>query len=250
MSHSGNYYLVATNSANAVTSSIVNVSISNYVVRPINPKGNLYTDISDSGHFNSSFVGANMFEHDMTDISVGTFLSFDATEFARAGGGPSYVAFQLDQVYTNILSIFYANRNAGGDWVTSISIWASDTTPFTAADPLTDPTSTTAVTNAPMGVYWNEYFLTNTFGGRYFLLKLDQTTPSGNPGGREFRLGGLISPDNLIFTATPDGLVLNWSNGILEQADNITGPWTTATGVTSGVAIPTTAASKFYRIRY
>ncbi len=49
----------------------------------------------------------------MTGIAVGTFLSFDATEFARAGGGSSYVTFELDQVYTNIASIFYANRKCG-----------------------------------------------------------------------------------------------------------------------------------------
>jgi len=81
-------------------------------------------------------------------------------------------------------------------------------------------------------------------------LRFDQTTPSGNPGGRELRLGILISPAALTFMATPTGLVLNWSNGILEQADNLAGPWATANGVSNGVPISTTATNRFYRIRY
>ncbi|MEI9960503.1 MAG: hypothetical protein WDM76_05015 [Limisphaerales bacterium] len=91
-----------------------------------------------------------------------------------------------------MLRSFTPIANAGGDWVSYISVWASDTTPFTAADPGTPPTSWVAVTNTPMGVYWGEYFLTNMFTGRYFLLKLDQAVEGGNPGGREFRLGTFI----------------------------------------------------------
>jgi len=54
----------------------------------------------------------------------------------------------------------------------------------------------------------------------------------------------------LNWNKTTQGLVLTWGAGTLLQADNLTGPWTTASGVTSGVAISTTAAHRFYRVQY
>ncbi len=248
---SGNYYLVAYNQANSVTSSVATVAVSGYLARPLDPSGTLYIGISDDSHFNDSYTSANLFDYNMTGVAPGTFIDFDATEYARQGGGSCYVAFQLDHVYTNIGTLFYSQRYGASDAVSQISLWTSDSTPFTAADPGTEPDSAVTVTNThSSGAYWDEYYLTNMLSGRYFLLRFDQTTPSGNPGGRELRLGILISPAALTFMATPTGLVLNWSNGILEQADNLAGPWATANGVSNGVPISTTATNRFYRIRY
>jgi hypothetical protein len=54
----------------------------------------------------------------------------------------------------------------------------------------------------------------------------------------------------LVWSVSPSGLTLTWSAPwTLMQADNITGPWVTATGVTSGVPIPMTAAHRFYRLQ-
>jgi hypothetical protein len=248
---SGNYFLVAYNQANSVTSSVANVTVSGYLARPLDPTGTLYTGISDSSHFNGSYTAANLFDYNMTGVAVGTFIDFDATEYARQGGGSCFISFQLDHVYTNIGTLFYSQRYGTADAVSQISVWTSGNTPFTAADPGTSPDSSVTVTNThSSGAFWDEYYLTNTLSGRYFLLQLDQTTPSGNPGGRELRLGILFPPAPLAFTATASGLVLNWSNGVVEQADNLAGPWVTASGVTNGVPISMAASKRFYRIRY
>ncbi|HXI69327.1 MAG TPA: LamG-like jellyroll fold domain-containing protein [Verrucomicrobiae bacterium] len=254
LSDSGNYYLIAANQAGSVTSSVVNISVIDYLARPINPDGTLYTGISDSSHFNGSYTAAELFDYNMTGIPVGTFITFDATEYARVGDGTCFVAFQLDQVYTNIASMFYANRYSTPDLVSQISVWSSDSTPFAAADPGISPDSVVQVTkDVTTGAVWNEYFLTNALHGRYFLLQLDQANPGmgGNPGGRELRLGALVSPVPLDFSTTPSGLILNWPTyGTLQQADNVTGPWTTATNVTNGIPVSMTATNRFYRIRY
>jgi len=63
-------------------------------------------------------------------------------------------------------------------------------------------------------------------------------------------LGQLPPPTTLHWTVTPSGLVLTWSGPWkLQQADNVAGPWTTATGVTAGVPIPMNAAKRFYRLQ-
>ena len=51
------------------------------------------------------------------------------------------------------------------------------------------PANSVVSVNHTPGAAWTEYALTNTIVGQYFLLKLEQTTLSGNPGGREFRFG-------------------------------------------------------------
>ncbi len=131
----------------------------------------------------------------MTGIPVGTFISFDATEYAVQGGGTSYVAFQLDQLYTNIGTIFYSQRYSGGDQESQVSLWGRASGAFAASDPGTSPDTVIPLT--PLhgsGAYWDEYYMTNVISGRYFLLRFDQNTPGGNPGGREFRLGLLFPP--------------------------------------------------------
>jgi concanavalin A-like lectin/glucanase superfamily protein/immunoglobulin I-set domain protein len=64
-------------------------------------------------------------------------------------------------------------------------------------------------------------------------------------------LGLVPPPTALTWTMTASGLVLTWSSPwTLQQADAVTGPWGPATGVTSGVPIPTTAAKRFYRLKF
>jgi len=167
----------------------------------------LYTAVSDSSHFNSSFVGANLFNFDVTGIPLGTSLS-DGLEFAKSGAGTSFVAFQLNQVYTNIGSVFYAQRagsNPNLDKISQIRIWTSPTTPFTAGDPGTTPDSVIAITNAT-GAVWDEYLMTNTISGQYFLLGLDQAVNGGNPGGKELRLGAIVTAP--VITVQPVGTAL------------------------------------------
>jgi len=44
---------------------------------------------------------------------------------------------------------------------------------------------------------------------------------------------------------------LSWpAQATLQQADDIKGPWVTATGVTSGVPVSATVPKRFYRIEY
>ncbi len=158
----------------------------------INPAGGNYTSISDSSHYNDSYSSANLFNNDMTGVALGTIISGD--EYATASQSSSFVAFQLDAIYTNVASLFYAQRNgyyADQDKMGIISIWASTTTPFTAADPGTPPDSVIAITNST-GAQWTEYLMTNTIAGQYFLLKLQQTIVGGNPGGSELRLGAVL----------------------------------------------------------
>jgi hypothetical protein len=164
-------------------------SVPAYALDVLDPDGTSYSGISDSSHFNESYTAANLFDYDMTGVVPGTFISFDTTEFARAGGGASFVAFQLDQVYTNIGSLFYAQRYATSDFVSQISIWTSKTTPFTAANSRTNSDSVVIVTNSePLRAFWNEFVLTNVLSEQYFPSRLDRAAPSGNPGGRELRL--------------------------------------------------------------
>jgi len=172
----------------------------------LDPTGTFYTGISDSSHFNDSYTAANLFNDDITAVAVGTTINFDSTEYARQGPGTSFITFQLDQIYTNIASIFFANRSGTIDAVSQISIWTSASSAFTAVDPGTAPDSLVAITNT--GASWKEYQLTNTLSGQYFLLRLDQSTPAGtpgsNPGGKELRLGQFVAHPPSITSQSTD----------------------------------------------
>jgi hypothetical protein len=98
---------------------------------------------------------------------------------------------------------------------------------------------------------WTRYLLTSQISGRYFLLHLEQTTKTGNPGGSEMRLGVIGYPAPLSLSVASGNPVLSWpAFGILEQADSVTGPWITATSVTNGAPLNPTADRKFYRVKY
>jgi hypothetical protein len=166
----------------------------------IGPTGVNYTSISGNSAYDPTFTALNLFDQNMTGVALGSSIS--GSDFARSGVGDCYVAFQLDQVYTNVASIFYAQRsgaNPAVDKIGVISIWASTTTPYTAADPGTPPNSVIPITIST-GAQWNEYLMTNSVGGQYFLLKLSQTSVGGNPGGRELRLGATLGQAPVIST--------------------------------------------------
>jgi hypothetical protein len=44
-------------------------------------------------------------------------------------------------------------------------------------------------------------------------------------------------------------VILTWPAGTLQQADNVTDPYTTVTGASSPYSVPATATKKFYRIQ-
>lgn len=255
---SGNYFVVVSNNINAVTSAVFQVTVPDYLLQAINPAGNLYTDISASSEYpDPNYVGTNMFDSDLTGVALGAHLT--GKDWADDGPGtsyaPAYLTFSLDQSY-QVDALLYAQRNnrpgEAIDKITSLSIWASTTTPFAAADPGTSPDATVAVPDMDAGVL-HPYALPASVTGRYFLIQVSQdpVVNSSNFGGNEFRLARYAVSQVLTFSNSPSGLILTWpDSATLQQADSINGPWTTATGVTSGVAIPTTAAQRFYRIQY
>lgn len=169
----------------------------------IDPSGANYFNITDSSHYGGGWEALHMFNWDLSAVAVGSVLT--GSEFAKSGGGTSFVAFDMDKVYSGIGSIFYAQRqgaNATMDKINQISLWASSTTPFTAADPGTAPDSVIPITNTTGGL-WLEYLMTNTVAGQYFLLKLEQTVASGNPGGNEFRLGASLGLPPAVIGVNP-----------------------------------------------
>jgi hypothetical protein len=253
----GNYYVVITNSVNSVTSAVINVSVPSYIVLPIGPSGIIYTNISTSSQYSSSYSGANMFDSDITGLPIGTQLT--GGDWADDGYGtafqPAFLAFQVDQSYA-VSAIMYAQRNdqpgQSIDKVTSVSLWASQTTPFTAADPGTTPDAVVSTPVPDAGIL-DAYVLPAPVTGRYFLIEVAQNpiVSGSNIGGNEFRLAAIVTPVPLTFSNSSAGLTLNWpAPATLQQASSVTGPWVNATNVTSGVPIPTTAAQQFYRIVY
>ena len=257
VSDGGNYYLVATNQANSVTSAVINVTVTSYLVWPLSPPGTLYTGIIASSEYpDPDYKGTNLFDSDLTGLSVGAQLNGGdwADDGVALALGPAYLSFQVDQAYP-VNAIFYAQRkNISGnpiDKVTALSLWASSSTPFAAADPGTTPDGVVPVPDIDGGVL-HRYILPSTVTGKYFVIKAEQnpTVANSNIGGNEFRLGVFVTPAALTFTPSPGALTLNWTYGTLQSADNVTGPWTAATGITSGVPFSTTNAKSFYRVLY
>ncbi|HEV2693591.1 MAG TPA: immunoglobulin domain-containing protein, partial [Verrucomicrobiae bacterium] len=169
----------------------------------IGPAGGIYTSVADSSHYDGSYVAANLFDFNVTGFASGASIT-GGNEYARSGGGDCYVSFQLDMVYTNVGSIFYAQRNGSdpnADKVATISIWGDPATPFAASDPGRAPDSTVSITNKA-GARFTEYLMTNIVAGQYFLLKLSQASAAGNPGGSELRLGASLGIPP-VFTQSP-----------------------------------------------
>ncbi|HWH70331.1 MAG TPA: hypothetical protein VNT26_13175, partial [Candidatus Sulfotelmatobacter sp.] len=60
--------------------------------------------------------------------------------------------------------------------------------------------------------------------------------------------GDTPPPVNLQFGLSGSNLRLSWSQGVLLEADAVTGPWTTNTTASSPFTINPTGAKKFYRV--
>lgn len=155
----------------------------------LDPTGAIYTDVSASSQFSAAYAATNLFDKDVGSVTVGQTFSAGA-EFAKAGSGDVWVAFQVDQPYA-IGSVFFSQRSGStiGDNMQRLSIWASPSGPFTAANPGTAPNTVVSLLPNVGSPTWVEYLLTNALNGQYFLLHLEQTTVGGNPGGSEMRLG-------------------------------------------------------------
>src|ERR1700742_3940112 len=110
----------------------------------IDPTGAIYSNITNSSQFSTGFVASNLFSQNLTGVTVGQTIA--GAEWAKSGSGSAYVAFQVDQSYT-VGSVFWAQRNGSstGDNMQVLSIWSSDTTPFTAADPGVPPSNVIAL---------------------------------------------------------------------------------------------------------
>jgi hypothetical protein len=254
--NAGQYFLIASNQANAITSSVVEVTVSTNVLRVLDPKGFVYTNVLASSVFgNSSQWGpTNLFKTDVTSLALGAVMTTEGggREWAKAGSGAAYVSFEVDQIY-DIASVYWSQRvgSGTGDNMQVMSVWASETTPFAAADPGTSPNEVIALNPNSGNPVWTRYLLSNQLRGRYFLLYLEQTTLTGNPGGSEMRLGAIGFPEPLSLQMSGANPVLSWPTfGTLEQADQVTGPWITASGITNGGPLAPTAPQKFFRVKY
>jgi hypothetical protein len=173
-------------------------------------------------------------------------------EWAKSGSGDAWIRFEVDQIYT-VGSVYWSQRvgSGTGDNMQVMSIWSSETTPFAAADPGTPPDEVIPLTPNSGNPVWARYLLTNQLSGRYFLMHLEQTTATGNPGGSEMRLGVTGFPTPLTWSVVNSMPVLSWPTfGTLQQADEVNGPWTDATGVVNGEPVPATELQKFYRVKY
>lgn len=183
----GNYQLFVTNSYGYASS--VEAPVTIIPSLPVlDPTGVIYTDVSDSSRFNASFISSNLFKQNVTGLKPGSTLT--GSEYAKSGPGTAYVAFKVDNAYT-IGSVFFAQRNGSGtgDNMQKMTIWARTNAHYTAADPGVSALATINLLPNSGTPVWREYFLSSNIIGQYFLLKLEQTTVTGNPGGNEFRLG-------------------------------------------------------------
>jgi hypothetical protein len=252
----GGYYLVASNQVNVVTSLVAQVTVSG-AVRVLSPDGKLYTGISANSEYSGDYAAAKLFDTDVSSVTLGMKLT--GGDWAVNGGaiamGPAYVAFQVDQAY-GVGALYYAQRNGqsggGVDKITRISVWVSETEAFDPFNPPTDPAAAIVPVSSQNAAEWNRYLLPSTLNGKYFLIEAEQdpTVAGSNIGGNELRLGVVVTaPPTLQWTRSGSNVTLQWSSGILMQAEEVTGPWVSATGVNSGMPIPATAARRYYRLQ-
>jgi hypothetical protein len=258
VSDAGNYYVVASNQVNSVTSAVINVVVANYSIRPLSPTGSLYTNLVESGEYPDSNFGytcTNLFDTDLTGVPLGTVLG--GGDWAISGPGPAYLAFQVDKSYV-VNAVYYAQRSGSdpnADKIDFISLWTSTNTPFDPLNPPgTPPDAEVAITD-PSGATLDRYVLPATITGQYFLLELEQNpvdtaAVNNNIGGKEFRLGVPATvPVPLVISQSGGKLTLTWPSGTLQQSANASGPYTPSSGITSGVPFTPTSSQMFYRIQ-
>jgi hypothetical protein len=58
----------------------------------------------------------------------------------------------------------------------------------------------------------------------------------------------VAGPQTITITHSGSNVILNWQTGLLLQATNVLGPWTTNNGAVSGYTVPATNAAEFFRV--
>ena len=222
----------------------------------LDPTGTNYTGVAASSVFGSGYVAGNLFNKNVSGIPIGTQLDTGGTgvDWAAKGTSPAYIAFQMDKVYT-VQVIFYSQRIGGNpslDKITQMNLWASQTTAFNPLAPPTNaPAASMPITETGSAI-WFRYLMPSPITGRYFLAEVEQNpTAGGNIGGNELRLGMIVPSVTLQASWAANGLLLNWpAPGQLLEANQITGPWTPATGITPGTPFFPSGPERFYCVRY
>ncbi|MFI4861427.1 MAG: PEP-CTERM sorting domain-containing protein [Phycisphaerales bacterium JB063] len=190
----------------------------------ISPDGSLYTITDQTPPINSNYTADNLFDQileigdnpgdgDDEGRSWGTLSSDGANGTVGDGIGRSdVVVFELDQVYT-IDALIYAQRQFNDDpdrdKNISVSIWASETTPFTIADPGTAADIVDLLLDVTDDTFLF-YALPTEITGRYFRLQFEDSPTNmrfdefGNPipsadstGGSELRFNNAPEPGSL-----------------------------------------------------
>ena len=255
-SDAGAYTLVSANVANSVTSQVAQVTVANTFLRVLDPKGSgtVYGNILASSAFGNNFVAwgpTNLFKTDVSSLAIGATMTTEGAnkEWACNGTNDAWIAFQVDQSYP-VGAVYWSQRvgSGTGDNMETMSIWSSDTTPFATTDPLTPPSDVVSLTPNSGNPVWVRYILQTPITGRYFLLHMQKSALSGNPGGSEMRLA-VTSPPPLAAALSGTAPVINWPvYGDLQQADSILGPWIPATNITNGVPFAPPTAQRYYRV--
>jgi len=252
----GDYTLVSANVANSVTSTVAHVTVANTFLRVLDPKGSgtIYGNILASSAFGNNFVAwgpTNLFKTDVSSLAIGATMTTEGAnkEWACNGTNDAWIAFQVDQSYP-VGAVYWSQRvgSGTGDNMETMSIWSSDTTPFATTDPGTPPSDVVSLALNSGNPVWVRYILPTPITGRYFLLHMQKSALSGNPGGSEMRLA-VTSPPPLAAALSGTAPVINWPvYGDLQQADSILGPWIPATNITNGVPFAPPTAQRYYRV--
>ena len=252
----GDYTLVSANVANSVTSTVAHVTVANTFLRVLDPKGSgtIYGNILASSAFGNNFVAwgpTNLFKTDVSSLAIGATMTTEGAnkEWACNGTNDAWIAFQVDQSYP-VGAVYWSQRvgSGTGDNMETMSIWSSDTTPFATTDPGTPPSDVVSLALNSGNPVWVRYILPTPITGRYFLLHMQKSVLSGNPGGSEMRLA-VTSPPPLAAALSGTAPVINWPvYGDLQQADSILGPWIPATNITNGVPFAPPTAQRYYRV--
>ncbi len=255
-SDAGGYTLVSANAANSVTSSVAQVTVANTFLRVLDPKGSgtVYGNIVASSVFGNNIPTwgpSNLFKTDVSSLSIGATMTTEGSgkEWACAGTNDAWISFQVDQSYP-VGAVYWSQRvgSGTGDNMNTMSIWSSDTTPFATADPGTPPSDVISLTPNSGNPVWLRYILPTPITGRYFLLHMQKSVLSGNPGGSEMRLA-VTSPPPLVAGISGQSPVITWPvYGDLQQATDLNGPWAPATGVTNGVPFATPGDNRYFRV--
>lgn len=165
----------------------------------ISQDGSRYTNISANSEFSSSFRAANLFDQNLNiGDDPGSGSDANRSWAVRSTSFTAVIAFELDQVY-DISALVYAQRQFNQnstDKMGAVRIWASETTPFTTANPGTPATVPYFDLFTNIFDSFVSYDLEQNIRGRYFRMEFQQAHGSSldAPGGSELRFRGSPAP--------------------------------------------------------